>query len=182
MASSFWTFSRQALVPRLFRDHSPSLGRGQSGAHRTQLPDERLTSKSWFILLICATTAHLEGVDVDLAEPITVLVPGVFASTMADGFVTVAETREPGVDAILVGIDVRALGDGFLDDRMDGCLLDIGQHPDHDLAAALNHAEDRRLLFLQGAATTAALQSVAPAFAPLGPELTKCAGLTHKPK
>src|SRR3954469_7717034 len=110
MASSFWTFSRQALVPRLFRDHSPSLGRGQAGAHRTQLPDERLTSKSWFILLIRATTAHLEGVDVDLAEAITVLVPGIFASTMTDGLVAVAETRELGVDAILISIDVRAFG------------------------------------------------------------------------
>src|SRR3954465_10978569 len=169
MASSFWTFSRQALVPRLFRDHSPSLGRGQSGAHRTQLPDELLTSKSWFILLICATTAHLEGVDVALAESITVLVPSVFASTMTDRLVPVAETRKPGVDAILVSIDARAFGDGLLDDRMDGCLLNIGQHPDHDLAAALDHAEDRWLFLLQGTATTAALQSVAPAFAPLGP-------------
>ena len=108
MASS--SFSRQALVPRLFRDHSPSLDRGQSGAHRTQLPDELLTSKSWFILLIYATTAHLEGVDVDFTEAIAVLVPSVFASTMTDCFVTVAETREPGVNAILVGIDVRAFG------------------------------------------------------------------------
>ena len=48
----------------------------------------------------------------DLAEPITVLVAGVFASTMTDGLVAVAETRKPGVDAILVGIDVRAFG-GF---------------------------------------------------------------------
>ena len=151
MASS--SFSRQALVPRLFRDHSPSLGRGQAGAHRTQLPDELLTSKSWFILLIRATTAHLEGVDVDFAEAITVLVPGVFASTMTDGPVTVAETRKPGVDAILIGKDVRAFGDGLLDDRVDGRLPDIGQHPDHDLAAALDHAEDRRLFLLQGAAT-----------------------------
>src|SRR4051794_23119454 len=109
------------------------------------------------------------GVDVDLAESITVLVPGVFASTMTDGLVTVAETRKPGVDAILVGIDARAFGDGLLDDRMDGCLLDIGQHPDHHLTTALDHAEDRWLLLLQGAATAAALQSVAPAFASLGP-------------
>src|SRR4051812_37625225 len=100
----------------------------------------------------------LEGVDVDLAEPVAVLVAGVLASTMTDGLVAVAETREPGVDAILVGIDVRAFGDGLLDDRMDGRLLDIGQHPDDDLAAALDHAEDRRLFLLQGAATTAALQ------------------------
>jgi len=51
-----------------------------------------------------------DGVDVDLAEPIAILVPGVFASTMTDGLVAVAETRKPGVDAILVGIDVRAFG------------------------------------------------------------------------
>src|SRR3954469_3378122 len=109
------------------------------------------------------------GVDVDLAEAIAVLVAGVFASTMTDGLVTVAETRESGIDAILVSIDVRAFGDSLLDDRMDGRLLDIGQHPDHDLAAALDHAEDRRLFLLQGAAPAAALQSVAPAFASLGP-------------
>src|SRR4051794_20989893 len=52
----------------------------------------------------------LQGVDVDLAEAITVLVPGVFASTMTDGLVAVAETRKPGVDAIIVSIDVRAFG------------------------------------------------------------------------
>src|SRR3954452_3238248 len=93
-----------------------------------------------------------DGVDVDLAEPIAILVPSVFASTMTDGLVAVAKTRKPGVDAILVSIDVRAFGDGLLDDRVDGRLLDIGQHPDHDLTAALDHAEDRRLLLLQGAA------------------------------
>src|SRR3954469_21192598 len=109
------------------------------------------------------------GVDVDLAEAIAVLVAGVFASTMTDGLVTVAETRESGIDAILVSIDVRAFGDSLLDDRMEGRLLDIGQHPEHDLAAALDHAEDRRLFLLQGAAPAAALQSVAPAVAPLGP-------------
>src|SRR3954447_4999118 len=50
----------------------------------------------------------LEGVD--LAEPVAVLVPGVFASTMTDGLVAVAETRKPGVDAILISMDVRAFG------------------------------------------------------------------------
>src|SRR3954467_9062849 len=83
--------------------------------------------------------------------------PGVFASTMTDGLVAVAETRKPGVDAILVSIDVRAFGDGLLDDRRDGRWLDIGQHPDHHLAAALDHAEDRWLFLLQGTAATAAL-------------------------
>ena len=36
----------------------------------------------------------LEGVNVDLAEPIAVLVPGVFASTMTNCLVAVAETRK----------------------------------------------------------------------------------------
>src|SRR3954464_9110061 len=34
-------------------------------SRRTQLPDELLTSKSWFILLIRATTAHFHRIDVD---------------------------------------------------------------------------------------------------------------------
>src|SRR3954451_25024082 len=101
MASSFWTFSRQALVPRLFRDHSPSLGRGQAGAHRTQLPDELLTSKSWFILLICATTAHLEGVDVDFAQSIAIFVSRILAPTMGDGLVAEAPLRQSAINRIL---------------------------------------------------------------------------------
>src|SRR3954454_17041452 len=107
------------------------------------------------------------GVDVDLAEAVAVLVAGVFASTMTDCLVAVTETREPGVDAILVGKDARTFSDSLLDDRMDGRLLD--KHPDHHLAAALDHAEDRRLLLHQGAATAADLQSVAPALPSLGP-------------
>ena len=55
----------------------------------------------------------LEGVDVDLAEPVAVLVAGVFASTMADGLVAVAEARKPGVDAVLVSINlISAVGGG----------------------------------------------------------------------
>src|ERR687886_711820 len=45
-----------------------------------------------------------------------------------------------------------------LDDRTDRRLLHVGQHVQHDLAAALNKAEDRRLLLLQRPATWRALQ------------------------
>src|SRR3954452_5817351 len=106
MASSFWTFSRQALVSRLFRDHSPSLGRGQLGAHRTQLPDELLTSKSWFILLICATTAHFHGVNVDFAEAI--FVSRILAPTMVNGLVAEAPLRQSAINRVLVGVDQAA--------------------------------------------------------------------------
>src|SRR4051794_21169455 len=111
MASSFWTFSRQALVPRLFRDHSPSLGRGQSGAHRTQLPDELLTSKSWFILLICATTAHFHGINVDFAQAVAIFVSGILAPTMVDSLVAKTPLRQSAIDRVLVGVDQAAEGD-----------------------------------------------------------------------
>src|SRR3954451_20145788 len=149
MASSFWTFSRHALVPRLFRDHSPSLGRGQAGAHRTQLPDELLTSKSWFILLICATTAHFHCIDVDFVETIAVLVTRIFASAVADGLVLIAPYRQTSVDAVLVGINHRAFDDHSLNDRFDRFLLHIGQHPENDLAITLDQAQYRRLFLFQ---------------------------------
>ncbi len=159
MASSFWTFSRHALVPRLFRDHSPSLDRGQSGAHRTQLPDELLTSKSWFILLICATTAHLHGIDVNFAEAVAIVIAGVLAPGMADRFVTIAPVFQTGIDVVFVGVDQSPRADSLRDDRRDGGLLNVGQHPEHDFAAALDQSKDRRLLFFQGAATAFTFQS-----------------------
>src|SRR3954452_430495 len=152
MASSFWTFSRQALVSRLFRDHSPSLGRGQAGAHRTQLPDELLTSKSWFILLICATTAHFHGVDVDFAEAIAIFVSGILAPTMVDGLVAEAPLRQSAINRVLVGVDQAAEGDAGQEQRFDRGLPNIGQQMQDYGTAALNHAKDRRLLLLQRAA------------------------------
>src|SRR4051812_39348259 len=115
MASSFWTFSRQALVPRLFRDYSPSLDRGQAGAHRTQLPDELLTSKSWFILLIRATTAHFHGIDVDFAEAIAIFVSRILALAMVNRLVTEAPLRQSAINCVLVGVDQAAEGDACQD-------------------------------------------------------------------
>jgi len=39
------------------------------------------------------------------------------------------------------------LGDRGVNDRPDRRLLDVGQHPDHHLAATLQQARDRWLLF-----------------------------------
>jgi hypothetical protein len=162
MVSSPWTFSRQALVPRLFRDHSPSLGRGQAGAHRTQLPDELLTSKSWFILLICATTAHFHRVNVNFTEAVTILVPGIFAAAMADRSVLVAPGRQAGIDGLFVRVDAGTRGDHTFDDRADSCLLNVGHHVEDHLTATLDQAEDRWLLLLQRAPTGRAFQATAP--------------------
>src|SRR5688572_7755517 len=67
-----------------------------------------------------------------------------------------------------------AFGDAGLDDRSDRRLLDVGQHPDHHLAPALEQAQDRRLLLLQRAAARRTLQPPASAAAPL---LATAAGL-----
>ncbi len=48
---------------------------------------------------------------------------------------------------------------GWSDDRLDGRLLNVGQHLEDDFAAALDHSKDRRLLFFQGAATAFAFQA-----------------------
>ena len=162
MASSFWTFSRHALVPRLFRDHSPSLDRGQAGAHRTQLPDELLTSKSWFILLIRATTAHFHGIDVDFVETIAVLVARIFAAAVTDGLVLIAPYRQTSVDAVLVGVDHRAFDDDGRNDRLDRFLLHIGQHPKNDLAITLDQTQYRRLFLFQRATAASSSKPSAP--------------------
>ena len=46
---------------------------------------------------------------------------------------------------VFVGMDQRALGDAGFDDGLDRRLLNIGQHLQDDLAAALDHAENWRL-------------------------------------
>ncbi len=55
----------------------------------------------------------------DLAKAVTVLVARVLPATVADGLVPVAPGRQAGIDAVLVGVDEGAFGDGGLDDRLD---------------------------------------------------------------
>src|SRR5262249_45730639 len=87
-----------------------------------------------------------ERVDVHLAEPVPVVIPSELARRMADGVVRIAPLRQPAVDVVLVGVDFRSRGDRPLDQRADRPLLDVGQHPDDERAAPLDHPEDRRLL------------------------------------
>jgi hypothetical protein len=62
-------------------------------------------------------------------------------------------------------MDQRALGDAGFDDGLDRGLLNIGQHLQDDLAAALDHAENGRLFLFERSASGRALQSVASALA-----------------
>ena len=91
------------------------------------------------------------GVDVDLAEPVAIVIAGIFAGAVADSFVAIPPGVEAGIDIVLIGVDQRAAADRPFDDRPDRDLLDVGQHAEHDFTTALDHSEDRRLLLLQGA-------------------------------
>ena len=90
-----------------------------------------------------------------------------FAPPVADGLVAVTPGLQAGVAAVLVGVDERSLGDGGLDDRLDRCLPHVGQHVQDHLPAALDQAEDGRLLLRQRAAARRRLQPAAPAEPPL---------------
>lgn len=100
----------------------------------------------------------LGGVDVDLMETVTVLIAGVFPSAVADRPVVKTPLGQAMVNVVLVGIDPTPRRDEPLDERPDGDLLDVLQHPDHHGAAPLDHPEDRGFFVLQGAAPARALQ------------------------
>src|SRR4051812_22828199 len=97
-----------------------------------------------------------------LAEPVAVVIAGELPGRMADGVVRVAPFAQPGVDVVLVGVDHRPLGDRFPDRGADGPLPDVGQHANDDLAASLDHPEDRRLLLLQRPPARCPLQPSSP--------------------
>jgi hypothetical protein len=64
-----------------------------------------------------------QGVDVDLAEPIAIIIAGILAGAVADGLVAIAPGVQAGIDVVLIGVDQRAAADRPLDDRPDRGLL-----------------------------------------------------------
>src|SRR5215207_164696 len=109
----------------------------------------------------------LDRVDVHLAEPVPVLVAGVFAAPVADRLVLIAPAFHAGVDAVLVGVDEGALSDDGRDDRLDRPLLHVGQHAQDHRTTALDQAEDGWLILLERAPTRRAGQPATPPEPPL---------------
>src|SRR3982751_6029879 len=109
----------------------------------------------------------------DLAETVAILIARVLAASVADRHVAIAPGRQTGVDVVLVGVDTGALGHGGLDDRLDRLLLHICQQAQPPLPAALDQAQDRRLVRRQRAASRRSRQ---PAAASEPPPLATAAG------
>ena len=109
----------------------------------------------------------LRGVDVHLAEAVAVVIARVLAPGVADRLVPVAPVLQAAVDVVLVGVDQGAFGDARLDHRPDRHLLDVGEHAQDDLAAALEQAQDRRLVLGERAPAGGAPQPPASAGTPL---------------
>src|SRR5512135_3896858 len=97
----------------------------------------------------------------DLAETIAVVVARELAGRVTDGVMGGAPLGQPSVDVIFIGINNSPFLDRSLDQWPDRRLSDILQHPDDDLAGALEHAEDRRLLLRQRPPSRRPLQPTA---------------------
>src|SRR4051812_24292029 len=100
----------------------------------------------------------LQRVHMHLTEPVTVVVAGELPRRVADRLVGVAPVVQTTVNVILIGVNHTPLGNRPLDQGTDRHLLDVLQHPDHDLTAPLQHPQDRRLLLGQRAPATLPLQ------------------------
>src|SRR5512143_756341 len=104
---------------------------------------------------------------VDFTEAIAILVTGILPLGVIDALARVPPIGKAAVAIVLIGIDGGAERNRRADQRGDRGLLNVREHPDHDGAAALDHADHRRLVFLQGAAPPLALKPSAPSPAPL---------------
>ncbi len=80
---------------------------------------------------------------------------------MADGFVSIAPLGQAGIAVRVVWEDQRAGGDCRGEQGRDQHLFAVGKPLDDHCSGALEHAEDRRLLFRQRAPSPCPLQSVA---------------------
>src|SRR3954470_12226144 len=109
----------------------------------------------------------LDGVDVHLAEPVTIFVAGILTPGMADCLMLIAPGGQAGIDAILVRMDEGAQGNGGGDDRPDRDLPHVGQHAQDHLPTPLDQAEDWGLVLFRRAPTRCALQLAAPPRSPL---------------
>jgi hypothetical protein len=109
----------------------------------------------------------LNCIDMNFAQSIAIIVARILAMGVADRLVAVAPGWQPGVDVVFISVDQRAGCNRLRDDRLDGCLLHVGQHMQDDAPAALDQAKDWRFLLFQRAASRRACKPATTSRAPL---------------
>lgn len=98
----------------------------------------------------------------DFMKAIAVLIAGRLPLAVADRAVRIAPCWQASVAVIRIGVDLSAGVKRGPKQRLDRGLLDVLQQADDHLAAALKPSQDWRLLRLQRAAPTGALQAAPP--------------------
>src|SRR5215467_1568200 len=66
-------------------------------------------------------------------KAIVIVIPSVLPRTVTYRLMLLAPRHQAGADIVLIGIHTGTQGNRRSHQRLDGCLLDIGQHP-YDLA------------------------------------------------
>jgi hypothetical protein len=99
-------------------------------------------------------------------QAVAIVIPSVVALTVTHAFMPVAPLYQAAVAVVCIGVDARAWRHRGLDEGLDDLLLNVGQHPNDDIATTLDHSENRRLLACECPTPAFAFESSTPAEAP----------------
>ena len=97
-------------------------------------------------------------VDMNFVKTIVIFIAGIFTRRVIDTFVLVAPLLQAVINVVFISINQTASLNHFRHERLNGHLLDIRQHLDHNFAIALNHAQNWRFFFCQRTASTLSFQ------------------------
>jgi hypothetical protein len=103
----------------------------------------------------------------DLAEPIAILISGILSLSMINSFMGVAPGFQLAIHAVFIGKNECTGLNGLTNDGLNGLLLDIGEHLNDHFPAPLDHAQNRRLFFVECASPWTAFQPSAASRSPL---------------
>src|SRR6266849_8091006 len=95
-------------------------------------------------------------------KAIPVIIPRVFTTAVTDAFMRIAPLFQAAIDGVFIRVNTGTRRNRRLDQWLDRPLLNVVQHPNHDLSTALDHPEDRWLLRGECAASAVPLESSPP--------------------
>jgi len=101
----------------------------------------------------------------NFVEAVSILIPCVFTSAMADCLVLIPPLRQTTVDIVFVSKYKASRGDGRSDQWLNRLLLHVLQHSDDDFSPSLDHAEDGWLFLRQCPSASCTFETVSSTFA-----------------